>query len=102
MSSRVTTQAPATEPSTSRPLRMRRSWSIVGVIVGLELRQRARTTRRKITRAAAFLVISAVVVGSTFIALSPADATYRGGRKICTRSLGALLFLRIVLARTSP
>ncbi|MED5803786.1 ABC transporter permease subunit [Gordonia sp. Z-3] len=92
---------PTAGPPTPRSRRFRQWWTVVSVLVGLEVRQRVRTTRWKITLTVAFLVISAVVFGSMFIALSPAGAAYRDwAQNLYTIVLGTLLFLGIVLAPT--
>ncbi|MYR08547.1 ABC transporter permease subunit [Gordonia sp. SID5947] len=97
----TTEHAPVTETPAPRSRQVRRWWSAVGVLIGLEVRQRVRTTRWKITLAAAFAVISAVVFGSMFIALNPAGTDYRDwAQNLYAVVLGALLFLGIVLAPT--
>ncbi|MBM7417325.1 MULTISPECIES: ABC transporter permease [Nocardiaceae] len=78
-------------------------WSVVGVLIGLELRQRLRTTRWRITLAVTFTVISLAVFGSMYLALSvnEADANYDGwARNLYVVVLGVELFLGVVLAPT--
>ncbi|UVF79248.1 ABC transporter permease [Gordonia mangrovi] len=97
----LTKTMPTGGPAAPRPRRFRQWWTVVGVIVGLEVRQRVRTTRWKITLTVAFLVISAVVFGSMFVALSPVGADYRDwAQNLYSIVLGTLLFLGIVLAPT--
>lgn len=94
-------QVSATQSPTPRSRRAREWWAVVGVLIGLELRQRVRTTRWRVTLAVAFVVISAVVFGSMYIAVSPAGSEYRDwAENLYTIVLGALLFLGIVLAPT--
>ncbi|ROZ85989.1 ABC transporter permease [Gordonia sp. OPL2] len=89
------------EPGPPWTGRARRWWSVIGVLVGLELRQRVRTTRWKVTLALSFVVISAVVFGSMFVALNPSGASYREwAQNLYAVVMGALLFLGIVLAPT--
>lgn len=56
-------------------------WQPVGVLVGLELRQRTRGTRWRITCAVAFTAVSAVVFGSLYFVIAGDDrgagAAYR-------------------------
>ncbi|KQU07216.1 hypothetical protein ASG56_06685 [Rhodococcus sp. Leaf7] len=83
--------------------RMSSWWSVVGVLIGLELRQRLRTTRWRITLAVTFTVISLAVFGSMYLALSvdEADANYDGwARNLYAVVLGVELFLGVVLAPT--
>ncbi|MDQ1181888.1 ABC transporter permease [Rhodococcus sp. SORGH_AS_0301] len=80
------------------------SWSsVVGVLIGLELRQRLRTTRWRVTLAVTFTVMSLAVFGSMYLALSvdEADANYDGwARNLYAVVLGVELFLGVVLAPT--
>ncbi|MGB3773340.1 MAG: ABC transporter permease [Rhodococcus sp. (in: high G+C Gram-positive bacteria)] len=81
--------------------RVRKWWSPVGVIVGLELRQRLRTTRWKISAAVAFAVISSVVFGSMYIVLSPGGGEYQDwADNLYAIVMGIELFLGVVLAPT--
>ncbi|QNG21148.1 ABC transporter permease [Rhodococcus triatomae] len=80
---------------------MRRWWSVVGVLVGLELRQRLRTTRWKITLGIAFVVISLIVFGSMYVAMIAGSADYRDwSQNLYAIVMAAELFLGIVLAPT--
>ena len=83
--------------------RMSSWWSVVGVLIGLELRQRLRTTRWRVTLAVTFTVISLAVFGSMYLALSvdEADANYDGwARNLYAVVLGVELFLGVILAPT--
>ncbi|MFD4369555.1 ABC transporter permease [Rhodococcus sp. NPDC058521] len=79
----------------------RRWWSIVGVLVGLELRQRLRTTRWKVTLAIAFAAVSLIVFGSMYVSMSPGSADYRDwAQNLYAIVMAVELFLGIVLAPT--
>ncbi|MDL9948713.1 ABC transporter permease subunit [Gordonia sp. ABSL11-1] len=97
----VTEHRNAIEPTAPFTQRVRRWWSVVGVLIGLELRQRVRTTRWKVTLVLSFVVISAVVFGSMAVAVNPSESSYhQWAQNLYAIVLGALLFLGIVLAPT--
>ncbi|APA97729.1 ABC transporter permease [Nocardia seriolae] len=79
-----------------------RSWcATVGVLAGMELRQRVRTTRWKATLAAVFLVLSLGVFGSLYSATALSEATYRDwAPNLYTIVVGLELFLGVILAPT--
>lgn len=85
----------------SRLDRIRRWWTVIGVLVGLELRQRLRTTRWKISAAVTFAVISTAVFGSMYLAVNAGGADYRSwAENLYAIVVGMLLFLGVVLAPT--
>ncbi|BDD84313.1 hypothetical protein TPB0596_40760 [Tsukamurella pulmonis] len=79
-------------------------WRTVGVIVGLELRQRTRATRWRVLLGIFFLVVSAVVFGSLWFALSSTSRTswaYNGwSENLYFIVLGFVGFLGLVIAPT--
>lgn len=95
---------PSTENSqsrgqTTRGQRIRKWWSIVGVLVGLELRQRLRTTRWKVTLCVAFVVLSLAVFGSMYLTMIPGRSTYsEWAQNLYAIVMAAELFFGIILA----
>lgn len=90
-----------TDHSPSRGQRIRRWWSIVGVLVGLELRQRLRTTRWKVTLGVVFVVLSLAVFGSMYLVMIPGPSSYREwAQNLYPIVMAALLFFGIILAPT--
>ncbi|NLG56209.1 MAG: ABC transporter permease subunit [Rhodococcus sp.] len=86
---------------TPRGQKLRGWWSIVGVLVGLELRQRLRTTRWKITLAIAFVVLSLFVFGSMYLTMIAGSASYRDwSQNLYSIVIAVELFFGIVLAPT--
>ena len=76
-------------------------WRTVGIIVGLELRQRIRTTRWKITVAAVFVILSIAVLGTMSLALSDSYTDYaEWSVDLYGFVIVALLFFGVVLAPT--
>lgn len=76
-------------------------WDPVGVIVGLDVRQRLRTTRWKITLAVAFGVISLVVFGSLYLTVAQGGAAFRSwSTNLYAVIMGIELFLGLALAPT--
>ncbi|MGB3697518.1 MAG: ABC transporter permease subunit [Gordonia sp. (in: high G+C Gram-positive bacteria)] len=72
----------------------------VTTIAGLEIRQRIRSTRWKRTLAALFVLVSALVLGSLWLAVI-AGATYaEWSRYLYELSLGLVLFLGLAAAPT--
>lgn len=87
--------------SRSRGHRILRWWSIIGVLVGLELRQRLRTTRWKATLGIAFVVLSLAVFGSMYFAMKFGNTSYSGWAKnLYAIVMAAELFFGIILAPT--
>lgn len=96
-----TVREPDTDSSGSPGQRTRRWWSIIGVLVGLELRQRLRTTRWKATLAIAFLVLCLAVFGSMYLAMIPGSSTYREwAQNLYAIVMAAELFFGLILAPT--
>ncbi|GAB16581.1 hypothetical protein GOEFS_006_00340 [Gordonia effusa NBRC 100432] len=76
-------------------------FQIIGVIVGLELRQRLRTTRWRITLCVLFAFISLGVLGSLYLAVNPFDTTYRSWTvNFYAILVTILMFVGIILAPT--
>lgn len=76
-------------------------WRTVGIVVGLELRQRIRTTRWKLTLAAVFVVLSIGVFGTMYVALGNGSTAYDSwARDLFGIVVVALLFFGVVLAPT--
>ncbi|MFW0791289.1 ABC transporter permease [Gordonia sp. CPCC 205333] len=74
---------------------------IIGVIVGLELRQRLRTTRWRITLCVLFAFVSLGVLGSLYLAVNAFDATYREWTvNFYAILISILMFVGIILAPT--
>ncbi|MUM17915.1 ABC transporter permease subunit [Mycobacterium sp. CBMA271] len=74
-------------------------WRPVGVIVGLELRQRIRTTRWRLTLGAAFLVITLLVFGSRYVAAAAGDGSIAGWERDFYAIVGGfVLLLGLVVA----
>lgn len=97
----TTVHDPAPDHSPSLGHRIRRWWSIVGVLVGLELRQRLRTTRWKITLAVAFVVLALAVFGSMYFSMGPGRSTYADWSKnLYAIVMAAELFFGVILAPT--
>ena len=91
----------ATDQPRSRGHRIARWWSIVGVIVGLELRQRLRTTRWKATLGIAFVVLSLAVFGSMYFTLELGGSSYdQWADNLYAIVIAAELFFGIILAPT--
>lgn len=81
-------------------------WRTVGVLVGLELRQRTRTTRWRVLLGIFFLVVSAVVFGSLWFALAMSPErkswAYDGwAENLYFIVLGFVGFLGLVIAPTT-
>ncbi|MET9203384.1 ABC transporter permease subunit [Gordonia sp. NPDC003585] len=75
--------------------------SIVLVVIGLELRQRLRTTRWKVTLGALFVFVSIVVFGSLYLTVGVFEATYKiWATNFYMILVSILLFCGIVLAPT--
>lgn len=97
----TTVHAPAHDHSPSLGHRIRRWWTPVGVIVGLELRQRLRTTRWKITLAVAFVVLALAVFGSMYFSMGPGRSTYANwAQNLYAIVMAAELFFGVILAPT--
>ncbi|MBA0045478.1 ABC transporter permease subunit [Mycobacterium sp. NPDC050853] len=74
-------------------------WQPVGTIAGLELRQRIRTTRWRMTLAVAFLAISLLVFGSRYAATATGDGSADGwARDFYAMIGGFVLLLGLVVA----
>lgn len=96
-----TVREPDTDSAESHGQRIRRWWSIIRVLVGLELRQRLRTTRWKATLAIAFLVLCLAVFGSMYLAMIPGSSTYREwAQNLYAIVMAAELFFGVILAPT--
>lgn len=96
-----TVHDPVDNQPTPRGQQLRSWWSIVGVLVGLELRQRLRTTRWKITVGIAFVVLSLFVFGSMYLAMIPGSASYHDwSQNLYAIVIAVELFFGIVLAPT--
>lgn len=97
----TTVHAPGPDHSPSLGHRIRRWWTPVGVIVGLELRQRLRTTRWKITLSVAFVVLALAVFGSMYFSMGPGRSTYADwSRNLYAIVMTAELFFGVILAPT--
>ncbi|CAM3896770.1 ABC transporter permease [Tsukamurella strandjordii] len=77
-------------------------WRTVGVLVGLELRQRTRATRWRVLLGAFFLMVSAVVFGLLWFmtATSPDSGRQTFGENLYFIVLGFVGFLGLVVAPT--
>lgn len=76
-------------------------WQGVGIIVGLELRQRMRTTRWKLTLAAVFVVMSIGVFGTLYFATAGEFGSYEHWAiDLFGILVLVLLFFGVVLAPT--
>lgn len=96
-----TVHQPVTEFSESRLQRTRRWWSIIGVLVGLELRQRLRTTRWRVTLGIAFVMLSLAVFGSMYLAMIFGGSSYRDwAQNLYAVVMAVELFFGIILAPT--
>uniref|UniRef100_UPI003D9121A0 ABC transporter permease n=1 Tax=Gordonia sp. B7-2 TaxID=3420932 RepID=UPI003D9121A0 len=74
---------------------------IVLVVIGLELRQRLRTTRWKVTLGALFVFVSVVVFGSLYLTVGVFEETYKiWATNFYVILMSILLFCGIVLAPT--
>ncbi|MDF0529486.1 ABC transporter permease subunit [Tsukamurella sp. 8F] len=83
---------------------MRAWWGAVGIVVGLELRQRTRATRWKVMLAVVFAVVSLVVFGTMWFAMSQShigsDAYDDWAINLYFIVLGFVGFLGLVIAPT--
>ncbi|GAA4803117.1 ABC transporter permease [Tomitella cavernea] len=96
-----TTHESGVDVSASRKERALGWWSVVGVLMQLELRQRLRTTRWKATLGIAFVVLAVAVFGSMYIAMISGGASYRDwARNLYAIVMAAELFFGIILAPT--
>lgn len=85
----------------ARRERAARWWSGVLVLVQLDLRQRLRTTRWKVGAAAAFAVISLVVLGSLYVMVGAGSLAYADWAENLYVIVGAIVvFVGLVLAPT--
>lgn len=76
-------------------------WRTVGVLTGLELRQRTRATRWRVLLGVFFLVVSAVVFGSLWFTTAIDDDGYQSwSENLYTILLGFVGFLGLVIAPT--
>ncbi len=77
-------------------------WRTVGVLVGLELRQRTRATRWRVLLGVFFLVVSLVVFGSLWFitATSPVDGRQTFNENLYFVVVGFVGFLGVVIAPT--
>lgn len=97
----TTIHAPTPHQPPSLGHRTRRWWSIVGVLVGLELRQRLRTTRWKVTLSVAFVVLALAVFGSMYVSMGLGQSTYSAwAQNLYAIVMAAELFFGVILAPT--
>ncbi|MEJ9077816.1 ABC transporter permease subunit [Gordonia malaquae] len=70
-------------------------------LAGLEVRQRIRSTRWQITAGILFLLVSMFILGSLYLVVGIAGATYRDwSRNLLDITLGIVLFLGVAAAPT--
>ena len=80
---------------------VRKWWQPVGVIVRLELRQRLRTTRWRITIAVLFLLLSLIMFGSLYLVVTVSRDTYaEWSANAYPLLVGVILFIGLILAPT--
>ncbi|WP_124710807.1 ABC transporter permease [Gordonia insulae] len=89
-----------TRPAGSRPARLG-WWRPVRIIAGLELRQRIRATRWRISLAVMFAVVTAVVFGSFYFVLTVGGSTYREwSANLYAIVVALVLFLGVIISPT--